>query len=186
MTDLLERPQSAAPVVARPAHVPGPRCKPPMALRAVAGLGGVLVSLFTVALMLSDRAPGLVEQLFGDRARRLWERVDASGRADFVTADRVPESDNLVHIAVWALVMVLVGVTVWSWRWLVISAPLVLGASAVIEVGQGRWAETRGVETSDVVANGTGVALGVVLAMVLYICWSALAALFAPRSPRRS
>ena len=152
-------------------------------IRLLAGLLGLAASLFAVALMLSDRAPGLVDQVFGDATQRLWDRVDASGRADFVTADRVPESDNLVHIAVWAIVMLLVGATVWSWRWLLAATPIVIGLSAVVEVGQGRWADTRTVEGSDVVANGLGVVLGVTAAALLYLLWSAAASLLRPTPP---
>lgn len=160
-----------------------PRRRPPVTLRLFAGLLGIGASMFAIALMLSDRAPDVVDRVLGDRARQLWERVDASGRADFVTADRVPESDNLVHIAVWATVMLLVGATVWSWRWLLVAAPIVIGLSAVVEVGQGRWAETRTVEGSDVVANGLGVAIGVVAVAVLYLLWSAVASLLRPQPP---
>ena len=152
-------------------------------IRVFAGLLGLGASLFTVALMLSDRAPSVLDRAFGDATRRLWERVDASGRADFVTVDRVPESDNLVHIAVWSIVTLLVGATVWSWRWLLVAAPIVVGASAVVEVGQGRWADTRNVEGSDILANGIGVALGVVATAMLYLLWSAAASLLRPASP---
>ena len=180
MTDVLERPAAAPRVAARPNHQHGPRRRPPVGLRVVAGLLGLGASMFTVALMLSDRAPGVVKRLFGERVRLLWERIDATGRAEFVTADRVPESDNMVHIAVWAVVMLLVGLTVWSWRWLIVAAPMVIGASAIVEVGQGRWADTRSVEASDIVANSLGVCLGVVGAALLYLCWSAAAALLRP------
>lgn len=180
MTDVLDRLDPLEGVQTRRVRRPGPHRRPPVGLRVLAGVLGLGASLFTVALMLSDRAPGVLKALFGDRARRFWERIDASGRADFVTADRVPESDNLVHIAVWAIVMLLVAMTVWSWRWLVVAAPMVIGASAVVEVGQGRWAETRSVEASDIVANGLGVCLGVAAAALLYLAWSAVLALIRP------
>lgn len=181
MIDVIERTETG--VQRRQPQRTSPRRRPPAVMRVMAGLLGLGASLFAVALMLSDRAPDVVDRVLGDRARQLWERVDASGRADFVTADRVPESDNLVHIAVWSIVMLLVGATIWSWRWLLVAAPIVWGVSAVVEVGQGRWADTRNVEGSDVVANGLGVALGLAAVAVLYLLWSAAASLLRPHSP---
>lgn len=167
MTDVAEREQAVvAPVQRRR------RRRPPAPFRALAALSGLGAAMFAVALMLSDRAPGVIRALLGDRAGRLWERIDASGRAEFVSASSLPESDQLVHVAVWASVVALGGIAVWSWRGLGVVAVLVGLASAVVESGQGLWSATRTVESSDLAANSVGVALGTVAVAALYALWA--------------
>lgn len=155
----------------------GPRARPPVVLRVFAALTGFGASLVAVALLLSDRAPGIVETAFGDRARRLWERIDASERAQFVTEGELPQTDFIVHVAIWTVLAALVGLAVWSWRGLVVAAVVVAAASGLLELAQGRYATTRVVEMRDMAANLLGVGLGVVLAALCYVVWSAFAAL---------
>ena len=101
-------------------------------------------------------------------------RIDAGDRAADVLADpRLPESDAIVHVAVWALAVGLVGLAVWSWRGLVIGAIAVFAASLVVEAAQGRWSDTRAVEASDVRANATGVVLGTIAVGCAYVAYSA-------------
>jgi len=139
------------------------------------GLLGLGVVLFNVALMLSDRAPGFLRRVFGDAVDRLFERIDAGAR---IPADQLPGNDAIVHIAVWATAMALVGLTVWTWRGLVISAVGVLAISVFVEVGQGVYSSSRAVERSDVLANTLGVALGTVAAAMAYLLWSIGSVLF--------
>lgn len=162
-----------------------PRHRPPLGLRVLAALLGVGMLAFNAALMLSDRAPSVLRRVFGDSARRLFERIDAGARVSSVASDpRLPESDALVHIAVWALAIGLVGVAVWSWAGLLIGGVAVFALSLVVEVLQGRLSDTRAVEASDVAANGLGVALGAGAVAACYLAWSALALLFG-RDARR-
>lgn len=159
--------------------VVGPRHRPPLALRALAGLLGVAMLLVTAALMVSDRAPRLVRRVGGDLAQRISERIDADGRAARMASDpRIPESDALIHIGLWGVVVVLVGLAVWTWWGLVVAAAGVFAASVFVEVSQGAFADTRTVEVRDVIANGGGVALGTVAVAVCYLGWSALASTF--------
>ena len=99
-------------------------------LRAGFAVLGVGVLLFNVLLMLSDRAPGALRRVGGDFVRRLFARIDASERAADVLADpRLPESDAIVHVAVWALAVALVGLAVWTWRGLLVGAVAVFAVS---------------------------------------------------------
>lgn len=155
-----------------------PARRPPMALRAVFGLVGLATMLFNVALMLSDRAPGVLTQVFGDAIDRLSARIDAGAR---VTTEQLPDGDAVVHIGVWAAATLLVALTVWTWWGLLLTAATVLAASVLVEAAQGVYSTTRAVERSDVLANIVGVGVGAVVAAGCYLAWSAVAALVAPR-----
>ena len=135
--------------------------------------------------MLSDRAPGLLETLFGEDARRLWERIDANERAQLVREQAQQLADGteagpdfLIHMAVWAAVMLLVGVAVWSWSGLTLAVVATFAGSIAIELAQGEYSDTRAVQQSDVVANGLGVAIGASIAALLYLAWSTLGVSF--------
>ena len=132
-------------------------------------------------LLLSDRAPGLLTAMFGDRVKQVWARIDNGGRTDVVTDVVRPEADFVVHVALWATVACLVGLAVWSWFGLVAAAAGVFSVSVVTEFAQGVWSSTREVELSDVAANAVGVACGTLAAATMYVVWSGLAALFARR-----
>jgi len=152
-----------------------PRLRPPVAVRVLFGVSATAMVVFNVALMLSDRAPGALRRLFGDAADRLSERIDAGAR---VTAEQLPDSDVVVHIAVWAVATALVALTVWTWRGLAVSAAVVLAASVIVELSQGVYSATRVVEGTDLLANAAGVGVGAVAAASAYVAWSAAAALF--------
>jgi|HigsolmetaAR201D_1030396.scaffolds.fasta_scaffold64541_1 hypothetical protein len=161
-----------------------PRHRPPLVLRALIALVALGALAFNAALMLSDRAPGLLRRVFGDSVQRLSARIDASERLADLAAragTQVPESDAIVHVAVWAVAALLVGLTVWSWVGLLFGSAVVLGASAVVELAQGRLTDTRAVEASDLAANALGVAAGTVAAGACYVLWSAFAVMLGPR-----
>lgn len=160
-----------------------PRHRPPLVLRALIALLGLGAVAFNAVLMLSDRAPRVSRRLGGELMVRLSERLDSGGRAGrFIDDPRLPASDALVHIGVWGVAMLFVGLAVWSWRGLMIGAGAVFMLSAVIEVGQQRFTRTRTFELGDIVANGIGVALGTVVAAVGYGLWSASARLLPTRA----
>lgn len=148
--------------------------RPPIGLRALFGVLGLAVVLFNIALMLSDRAPGFLRRVFGDAVVRLSERIDATAR---IPAGQLPESDAVVHIAVWAAAMLLVGLTIWTWRGLLIASLAVLTTSAGVEIAQGVYSSSRAVERTDAIANTIGVVLGTLLAASAYLLWSIGAAL---------
>ncbi|WP_148288683.1 hypothetical protein [Ilumatobacter nonamiensis] len=145
----------------------------PLGVRAFLGLLGVSALAFTVALMLSDRAPGVTQQLFGDFAERLSDRLDASSTVD--TA-RLPDNDAIVHIGLWGVATLLVALTVWRWWGLVLCGAAVFVASVFVEIGQGRYSTTRSVESSDIMANAAGVAAGTLVAAACMLLWAAVSA----------
>lgn len=160
-----------------------PRHRPPLGLRVVVAFLGVGAVAFNAVLMLSDRAPRVSRRIGGDVISRLSERLDTGGRAGRLVDDpRLPSSDAIVHIGVWGVAMLLVGLAVWSWRGLVVGAGLVFAASAMIEIGQQRFTTTRTSQVGDIVANGIGVAVGTAAAAVCYLLWSSAARLFGARS----
>ena len=158
-----------------------PSRRPSVGLRALFGLLGLAVVLFNVALMLSDRAPGFLRRAFGDVVVGLSDRIDATAR---VPAEQLPGSDVVVHIAVWATAMALVGLTIWTWRGLMAASLVVLATSAVVEIAQGVYSSTRVVERSDALANAVGVGVGTLVAISAYISWSIVSSLRDP--PTRS
>jgi hypothetical protein len=159
-----------------------PQHRPPLVLRIFVALLGVAAVLFNVMLMLSDRAPGALQRIGGSAVRRLFERIDLGGRgADVLNDPRLPEDDAVVHVAVWAVVALLVGWALWSWIGLAIGAVAVFAGSLVIEALQGSLSTTREVESSDVKANFAGVVIGSATAAACYIAYSALATVFRRR-----
>lgn len=160
-----------------------PRHRPPLVLRVLIALLGLGAVAFNAVLMLSDRAPRVSRRIGGELMARLSERLDTGGRAGRLVDDpRLPASDALVHIGVWAVAMVFVGLAVWSWRGLMLGAGAVFVLSAMIEVGQQRFTRTRTFEFGDIVANGIGVALGTAVAAACYGLWTAAARLFGARA----
>jgi hypothetical protein len=159
-----------------------PRARPPLVLRIFVALLGVVALLFNAMLMLSDRAPSALQRIGGSAVRRLFERIDLGGRgADVLNDPRLPESDAIVHVAVWALAAVLVGWALWTWIGLAVGASAVFAGSLVIEALQGSLSTTRQVESSDVKANLAGVVIGTTVAAACYLAYSALAAMFRRR-----
>lgn len=134
----------------------------------LAGLLGLGMLLVNAALMMSDRAPGVL--------RRLSDRIDTGGAgASRLASDpRLPEGDSLVHIGVWAVAAILVGFALWSWIGLIAGGAVVFGGSLVVEYSQERFATTRTTQVSDVYANGLGVVTGIAVVACCYVAWSAL------------
>jgi hypothetical protein len=151
-------------------------------VRLFVAMIGAAALLFNALLMLSDRAPDALQRVGGDAVRRLFERIDLGGRGAGVLNDpRLPESDTIVHITVWAIAAVFVGWALWSWIGLILGAATVFAASVAIEVLQGTLSTTRRVESRDVAANLAGVLIGSAVAAGCYVVYSLLAALFRRR-----
>jgi hypothetical protein len=127
--------------------------------------------MFTAALLLSDRAPGLMRRVLGSSAERLWARIDAAGAPTALGEEARTRPDFVVHLVIWAVVTVLVALTVWT-VWGVVWAMVgTLAASVTLELLQGRWTHSRAVEAVDLVANTTGVLIGGVAALgIMGIC----------------
>ncbi len=153
----------------------GPVARPPGVVRLLTALLGVGAATATAALLLSDRAPGVLQAVFGARAQRLWERIDASERVDAPARSELPPTDFLVHVSIWAVLATLVGLAIWSWRGLAVSALVLMAASLGLELAQGRYSTTRAVELNDAVANFLGITVGVLVAVTCYLVVSGLA-----------
>lgn len=174
------RPRSSA---AAPTHARryrrSPQDRPPATARVFVGLLGFVAMLITAALLLSDRAPGILRTLFGERARQLWNRIDAGNRlGDAPTgsaATELGQPDFLVHVALWATVAALIGIAIWTWRGLAIAGVTLAAISVGLELAQGRFATTRAVEADDAVANLLGLTLGSTFAACCYVVWTGLA-----------
>lgn len=151
--------------------------RPPVSGRLFVGLLGVAAMLTTAALLLSDRAPGVLRSLFGDRARRLWERIDTGNRVELASGPDITQPDFMVHVALWSVVTVLVGFAIWTWRGLLIAVAVLTVISVGLELAQGRYATTRNVQASDALANVVGIGAGATAAGLCYLAWSAAAAI---------
>lgn len=91
-----------------------------------------------------------------------------------------------MHIVLWTVVTVLIGLTIWTWRGLVVAAALLAAVGIGLELAQGRFATTRNVEASDALANLIGIGVGATLAGLCYLAWSAAAALLRTSRPDRT
>lgn len=167
-----------------PRRAPAPRLSP-------LGPGGrpfrgwrilpLLLSLGALAanavILLSDRAPGLF--------RRLSARIDAgvSRAAGATGVDvpggrvRVPRSDFDVHVLIWAVAALLIGLATWSWASLVLGSATVFGSSVALELAQRTYSNSRTVQFEDVVANAVGVMAGTFAVAAFALVWKAVSAL---------
>jgi hypothetical protein len=143
----------------------GPGGRPFTLWRALFSTVAALVLAGNTLLMLSDRAPGILN--------RLSARLEGSERAParLVTGTPVPESPATVHIAAWALAMVAVGMAMWSWRSLLVGGLALFAFSAVLEPAQELFTDTREMQMGDVASNALGIAAGAVVVMAV---WSGL------------
>jgi hypothetical protein len=141
----------------------GPGGRPWSAPRLVLAAVGLASVVFNAVLMLSDRAPGALERVSG--------RIDArSGTAARVVGDvALPQSDTEIHVVVWAVAMVFVGLAAWSWRSALVGAVGVFVLSTLIELSQEPLTATRNTQIGDIVANAVGVLLG--LGVVAAMSW---------------
>ena len=155
--------------------------RPPIGLRAVIALVGCALVLANAALLISDRAPRVLQTLFGDSARRITDRLDAGGRAELALDAREIGSDSIVHFGLWSVAMLIVGLAVWSWLGLATASVLVAATSLFLEVAQGRYSTSRAVEASDAAFNLLGVAAGAAGAALVYLAVEAGGRLFTPR-----
>jgi len=141
---------------------------------------GALV--LNAVILLSDRAPGVF--------RRLSSRIDAGVQRAAGAAGvdvpggsvRVPRSDFDVHVAIWAVAALLVGLAMWSWASLVMGSAAVLVASAGLELAQNAYSRSRTVQLEDLMGNTLGVVTGTCAVAAFSLIWRLL--VNTRRSPR--
>ncbi|HEX2042208.1 MAG TPA: hypothetical protein VHF24_06180 [Acidimicrobiales bacterium] len=155
-----------SPPAARRLSPLGPGGRPFARWRPFAALLAAGAFLASTVLLLSDRAPGLL--------RRLSARIDAgASRTAQIASEARPQSDFEIHVLVWAVVTVFVGLAVWSSRSLLVSAIAVLSLSVAGEKAQELLTDTRHLEIGDLVANVVGVSagVGVVSGLAILLGW---------------
>lgn len=125
----------------------------------------------TVAVLVSARAPGVVDDVSDRVSTRLDQRAPGAHEAAERALQRtgVEESDALAHIGLWAGAMLLVGLATWSWGSLAAMALVVFAVSTGLELGQERLSPTRVTEQSDLVANAVGIGIGLALVVLTTI-----------------
>ncbi len=129
-------------------------------------LVAVGVALAGGLVLMSDRAPGLLE--------RVSRRIDAgSSRAAQLAAQTRPQSDFEIHIALWATITILVGLTMWSNWSVLVSAVGVFLTSVVAERAQEALTTAREMQLGDIAGNLIGVlaGLGVVFGVAVVFGW---------------
>jgi hypothetical protein len=159
---------------ARPTPL-GPGGRPLRGLRVIPTLLVVGSLAANAAVLLSDRAPGLL--------RRLSVRIDAGGSRAAGVASRtnIPtDTDFAVHVLIWGVAAVLVGLAAWSWGSVLFGGTAVFASSVVLEAAQQSFSSTRTVQAADVAANALGVAAGLAAVTALALLWRAAAAVLRP------
>ena len=121
-----------------------------------------------LAILLSDRAPGLF--------RRVSLKVDAgvaraASAAGAQSDPRVPQSDFDIHVVLWAVAALLVGLAIWSWGSLLLASAAVLTASMLVEGSQAFLTTTRTVQLGDAAGNVVGVMLGTAAVVAFGLAW---------------
>lgn len=152
----------------------GPGGRPFRGWRVVPLLLSVGALAVNAVILLSDRAPGLF--------RRLSSRIDAgvhraAGAAGVDVPGGsvgVPQSDFDVHVAIWAVAALLVGLAMWSWASLVMGSATVLVASVAMELAQGVYSSSRSVQFEDLVGNTLGVVIGTGAVVAFSLAWRVL------------
>ena len=159
----------------------GPGGRPFRGWRAVPLVLSLGAFAINAVILLSDRAPGVF--------RRLSSRIDAgvhraAGAAGVDVPGgsvRVTRSDFDVHVAIWAVAALLVGLAMWSWASLVMASAAVLVTSVGLELAQQAYTRSRSVQFEDILGNTLGVVAGTSAVVAFTIVWRAF--LSTRRSP---
>ena len=131
-------------------------------------LGGFGVNLL---VLLSDRAPGLLGRISARIDAGVSRAAGATGLEAPGGDVRVPRSDFDLHVALWAVVAVLVGLASWSWLSLLVANTLVFSASLALELSQPFFTASRTVQREDLLGNAVGVLLGTGAAVGFALLW---------------
>jgi hypothetical protein len=135
------------------------------------------------AILLSDRAPGFLGRLSARVDAGLSRAAGATG-LDVPGRDvGVPRSDFDVHVAIWALAALLVGLATWSWLSLLLANGLVFSASVGLELSQRFLTTSRQVQLQDLFGNALGVVTGTCAVAAFALLWS-VTHRFSPGGPR--
>lgn len=171
-------------IVTGPFRQTRPRHRPDRRTRVLAGVLGAGVLLVNTSLLLSDRAPSLLERGFRAIFSRVRSRVDVGGRDSIPGIDRAPETDFIAHVGLWGVAVVLIGLALWQWRSLLMTAIGVALCSVALEVAQGSFSRTRTVQREDLVGNAVGVVIGSLFVACCFIAWTTVSLFLERRDAR--
>ncbi len=150
--------------MARPATVSTVYPRPVFSLAARIAAIPFVVAL--VALLLSDRAPGLTRSGLS-KGLVVGRKVEGRTGIDIIDHTDVPFSwEQVGHSGLWAVAMLLAYLVFVNRASIVQIASGVFAASAAFELGQVFFTSSRLLEWGDLMANGTGVVIGAGLAAV--------------------
>jgi hypothetical protein len=149
----------------------GPGGRPFRGWRIVPLLLSLVAFAANAVVLLSDRAPGLLSRL-SSRIDAGVQRAAGAAGVDVPGASvRVPQSDFDVHVAIWAVAALLVGLAMWSWASLVAGSAAVLVASAGLELSQQLFSQARTLQFQDLVGNVLGVVTGTSAVAAFALVW---------------
>lgn len=142
-----------------------------MSLRPFTGLIARVVAIpFSVALvvlLLSDRAPGLTQAGLR-KGVSVGQRVEGRTGIDVVDRSDLPLSwEQFGHIGLWALAVVVAYLALAGKVSAFRVACGVFALSAAFELGQVLFTFSRQLEWADLAANGFGVSLGLIAAVLI-------------------
>ena len=149
----------------------GPGGRPFRRWRFVPLLLSVAALAMNAVILLSDRAPGLFSRLSARIDAGVQRAAGAAGVDVPGTSVRVPQSDFDVHVAIWAVAALLLGLAMWSWPTLAMSSALVLAVSVGLEFAQQAYSRSRTVEIQDLLGNVLGVVTGTCAVAAFALGW---------------
>lgn len=149
----------------------GPGGRPFRGWRAVPVLLSLAAFAGNAVILLSDRAPGLLSRLSSRIDAGVHHAAGAAGVDVPGRSVRVPQSDFGVHVFIWAVAALLVGLAMWSWASLVMGSAGVLVASVALELAQPVYTRSRTVQLGDLLGNVLGVAAGTGAVVAFALLW---------------
>ena len=135
-------------------------------------------------ILLSDRAPGVFRRLSARIDSEVQRAAGAAGVDVPGRGLRAPQSDFDIHVLIWGVAALLVGLAAWSWVSLFMASSTVFASSVVLELAQGAYSRTRSVQFSDIVGNALGVVVGTFVVGAFAVTWMAGARFFSRGSGR--
>ena len=150
----------------------GPGGRPFRGWRVVPLLLSLGAFVANAVILLSDRAPGLLSRLSSRIDAGVQRAAGAAGVEVPGASVRVSRSDFDVHLAIWAVAALLVGLGMWSWASLVLGSAAVLATSVGLELAQQTYTRSRTVQFEDLLGNTLGVIIGTSAVAAFALAWS--------------
>jgi hypothetical protein len=149
----------------------GPGGRPFRGLRTLAFLLSLGAGAVNAVILLSDRAPGLLSRVSARIDAGVNRAAGAAGVNVPGTSVGVPRSDFDIHVLIWAVAALLLGLAMWSWASLLLGSAVVLVVSAALEFAQQEFSTLRTVQLHDLVGNTLGVATGACAVAAFALLW---------------